>query len=212
MPRKPRADANKYKTLSSLAYKKHAGTIEAGLQNTGFHLDNQLSDGEHKVFFNPATKKAVVAYRGTDMHDPKRIWSDLRSDFNIMLGQEKNDKRFQNANAQFELAAEKYKKQGYTLDTTGHSLGGSLATHVNRSNPNQVRENLSFSRGAGFVEPFRKRPKNSWDYSHKRDIVSLGARLSKDERGGYDQSVVSQTKVKNALNAHNMERLQTEFM
>ena len=92
MPRKPRADANKYKTLSSLAYKKHAGTIEAGLQNTGFHLVNQLSDQEHKVFFNPATKKAVVAYRGTDMRDPKRIWSDLRSDFNIMLGQEKQQK------------------------------------------------------------------------------------------------------------------------
>ena len=107
MPRKPRADANKYKTLSSLAYKKHAGTIEAGLQNTGFHLDNQLSDREHKVFFNPATKKAVVAYRGTDMRDPKRIWSD----FNIMLGREKNDKRFQNANAQFQQAAKKYKSK-----------------------------------------------------------------------------------------------------
>ena len=63
-----------------------------------------------------------------------------------------------------------------------------------------------------FVEPFRKRPKNSWDYSHKHDLVSLGARLSKDERGGHKQSLVSQTKVKNALNAHNMEMLQTDFM
>jgi len=45
-------------------------------------------------------------------------------------------------------------------------------------------QGLSFSRGAGFVEPFRKRPKNSWDYGHKHDLVSLGARLSKDERGG----------------------------
>ena len=144
------------------------------------------------------------------MRDPKRIWSDLKSDFNIALGREKYDKRFKNANAQFQK--EKYKKQGYTLDTTGHSLGGALATHVNRSNPNQVRENLSFSRGAGFAEPFRKRPKNTWDFSHKRDIDSLGAHLSQDERGGHDQSVVSHTKVKHALNAHSMDRLQTHFM
>ena len=145
MPRKPWADANKYKTFASLAYKKHAGNIEAGLKDTGYHLDNELSDREHKVFYNPASKKAAVAYRGTDMRDPKRIWSDLKSDFNIMLGREKHDKRFKNANSQFQKAAEKYKKQGYTLDTTGHSLGGALATHVNRSNPNQVQENLSFS-------------------------------------------------------------------
>ena len=146
------------------------------------------------------------------MRDPKRIWSDLKSDFNIMLGHEKHDKHFKNANIQFQKAAEKYKKQGYTLDTMGHSLGGALATHVNHCNPNQVRENLSFSRGSGFAEPFHKRPRNTWDYSHKRDILSLGARLSKDERGGHDQSVVSQTKVKHALNAHNMDRLQTHFM
>ena len=212
MPRKPRADAEKYKKFSSLAYKKHAGNIEAGLKNTGYFLDNELSDREHKVFFNPAAKKAVVAYRGTDMKDKDRIWSDLKSDFNIMLGREKVDKRFQNANKQFEEAMHKYKKKGYTLDTTGHSLGGALATHVNRSNPHEVRENLSFSRGAGFLEPFRKRPSNTWDYSHKRDIVSLGARLSKDDRGGYDQSLVSHTKTKHVLNAHSMDRLQTEFM
>ena len=46
----------------------------------------------------------------------------------------------------------------------------------------------------------------------KRDIVSLDACLSKDERGGQDQSVVSQTKVKHALNAHSMDRVQTHFI
>ena len=46
MPRKPRADASKQKTLSSVAYKKYARSIEAGFQpvHTGFHLDNQLGD------------------------------------------------------------------------------------------------------------------------------------------------------------------------
>ena len=112
-------------------------------------LDNDLSDREH----NPAAKKAIVAYRGTEMRDPKRIWSDLKSDFSIMLGREKYEQHFKNASSQFQQA-DKYKKQGHTLDTTGHSLSSALATHLNWSNPNQVHENLSFSRGSGFAEPF----------------------------------------------------------
>ena len=47
---------------------------------------------------------------------------------------------------------------------------------------------------------------------HERDIVSLGARLSKDKKGGHNQSVVSRTKVNNALNAHSLDRFQTYFM
>ena len=90
------------------------------------------------------------------MRDPKRILSDLLSYFNIMLGNEKHNKGFEITNVQFQKAAKKYKKQGYSLDTTGLSLGGALATHVSQSNPNQVHEDLSFSRGSGFAEPFRK--------------------------------------------------------
>ena len=47
------------------AFNKHAGTIEAGLKDPGSFLENDLSDHEHKVFSNPSSKKAVVAYRGT---------------------------------------------------------------------------------------------------------------------------------------------------
>ena len=54
MPRKPRADASKYKTFAFLAYKKHAGNIEAGLKNRGYFLENDSSDREHNFFYNPA--------------------------------------------------------------------------------------------------------------------------------------------------------------
>ena len=68
MPRKLRANANKYKTF---AYKKHAGNIEACLKGTGYLLDHELSDLEHQLFYNPAAKKAVMSFRGTDVRDPK---------------------------------------------------------------------------------------------------------------------------------------------
>ena len=110
--------------------------------------------------------KTVVADRGTDMCDPKRFWRVLKSDFNIMLRCEKHNKGVKNANTQFQQAADKYKKQRYTLDTTEHLLGGALASHVHRSSPNQMWENVSFICASGFSKPFFKEPPNTWDYSH----------------------------------------------
>ena len=206
----PRADANVYKKLSKLAYKKHAGEIEKQLGGTGFQLDTSLSDREHKVFYNPSTKKVVVAYRGTDPRDTSSILKDVRSDYHILIGNEGKDSRFKRATKQFKSAMNKYEHQGYSFDTTGHSLGGSLATHVTKKFPKRVHENLSYSRGSGLLEPFRTRPQNTWDYSHAKDPISLGARLSKDANGSKEHSVVSHTKVRNMINAHDMERLQTQ--
>ena len=78
MPRKSKANANLYKKFAGLAYKKHAGTIQEGLQGSGYVLDEQLSNREHKVLYNPCTKKVVVSYRGTAVRDLSRILKDLK--------------------------------------------------------------------------------------------------------------------------------------
>ena len=54
--KRPKADAFVYKKLSKLAYNKHAGEIKQGLVGTGFLLDKQLSDRQHKVFYNRPKK------------------------------------------------------------------------------------------------------------------------------------------------------------
>ena len=81
--KQPKADASVHKKLAKLAYKKHAGEIQKGLVGAGFLLDEQLSDRQHKVFYNPTTTKAVVSYRGTDMKDRLGILGDVRSDSHI---------------------------------------------------------------------------------------------------------------------------------
>ena len=63
MPRKPQADANKHKTFPSLAYKKNTVNIEDGLRGNRLDFGNKLYDRVHKMFYTPALKKAVVAYR-----------------------------------------------------------------------------------------------------------------------------------------------------
>ena len=87
----PKATADKYKKFSKLAYKKHAGEIEKQLGGTGFCLDTSLSNREHKVFYNPQTKKVVVAYTGTNPRSTSTILGDVRSDFNILIGREGRD-------------------------------------------------------------------------------------------------------------------------
>jgi hypothetical protein len=202
----PKANAQDYAKLADLAYKKHAGEINKNIPD-GYKLDEELSTRETKVFYNPDSKKTVVSYRGTDLKDPKRALKDIKSDFHILTGRENKDKRFKQATKDFSKIDNKYKSQGYSVDTTGHSLGGQLATHVNKQHKGKVSENLSFSRGAGVFEPFRKRPKNTYDYSHKKDIISMGARMSRDEGGGSSRSNVSNTKVNNPLQAHNINSL-----
>ena len=56
MPRKPKANSNLYRTFAGLAYKKHTGVIKEGLHESGFVLDQQLSDQEHMMLYNPSTK------------------------------------------------------------------------------------------------------------------------------------------------------------
>ena len=71
IPSKPHTDANKYKTLVALANKQHDENIQEGLKGTSlaYSFNEQLSNSKHQAFSNPGTKKAVVSFRGTDMHD-----------------------------------------------------------------------------------------------------------------------------------------------
>ena len=115
------------------------------------------------------------------------------------MGHEKHDRQFKQANHHFKGVLDKY-GDGYTIDTTGHSLGGQLAKHVNDSHKGRVHRNVAFSRGSGLLEPFRRKQDNTVDVSNKHDWISLGARL----QGG--KQVVEADK-KGLLESHNLGAL-----
>ena len=52
---------HEHETFPSVAYQKHAGNIKDGLKVTGF-LENCPSDRQHKVFYNPASKKQLLLF------------------------------------------------------------------------------------------------------------------------------------------------------
>lgn len=174
MKRKPTADPKVYGLMSKDAYESNDTVHKNELAKHGFKLDHELSDKETKVFVNNVTKKIVLSYRGT------KASKDIVSDIAIATGTESLNPRFKGALKKFDKVHQKYGSE-YTYDTTGHSLGGQLATYVNRHRPHQVDENLSYSRGSGVGELFRQRPYNTYDYSNSKDIISLGARLNSDK-------------------------------
>ena len=110
-----------------------------------------MSNEGTKVFHNPTTREVTLAYRGTALNRPSR-WKDLRSDMAILTGRERHYRRFKQANHHFNEVANKY--SDYKLNTTGHSLGGQLAKHVNDSHKGRVQRNVVFSRGSGLLELF----------------------------------------------------------
>jgi putative lipase involved disintegration of autophagic bodies len=196
-----------YKEVSQFAYnntsKSHKAmkarneTLEK-MRSRGFELDNDLSDRETSVFYNPTTKKVIVGYRGTALDDSKTRWKDLKSDFNILIGKTRNDQRFREATDKYKSVRNKYGDE-YTFDVTGHSLGGALAKHVNDRHTNEIEKSVTFSRGSS---PFhlQESKSNQIDVANAFDPVALGAMM---ENGNKNVDFTPRT----TLGAHNLEFL-----
>ena len=84
--------------------------------------DQEMSDAETAVWHNHTDKRTHVASRGsTTAYD----WGV--SDLQIGLGIEGMGSRFKKAERQTKSAHDKY---GYTTDVSGHSLAGSVSSHL----------------------------------------------------------------------------------
>jgi hypothetical protein len=108
-----------YARLARAAYntEKYSGDYDG----QGYVVDQELSDADRVTFFNPASKRAVVSFRGTKLTNLR----DLATDLEIVKGTQNNSARFRNSNKTVEKAIQKYGKDNVSL--TGHSLGGSQA-------------------------------------------------------------------------------------
>lgn len=128
-----------------------------------------LNKGETSAYRDQKNKTITVAHRGTAKK------KDLSADLAIAFGMEKYHPRFKRAKKE----TKKLEKEnpGYKVVHTGHSLGGALAAHTSK----KKGESVTFNKGAGLGELFRKRKKNQTDYVNRFDPVSF---MSKAQRGG----------------------------
>jgi len=145
-----------YKNLLNESYaKKPKKNID------GYELDEELSKGKSKVYYNPETKHSVVAHRGT---------SGLKDWLNNMayaVGGKKAYKmtdRYKEAEAQQRKAEEKYGHKN--ISTIGHSQGGLQAELLGKRTGEVITLNKA-------TRPFTERKqKNQTDIRTKGDVVS----------------------------------------
>jgi hypothetical protein len=137
-----------YFYASKQAYKPPQDRLK---QLHGYNYVSDMSNPEAAVYVNHDQKKVLIAFRGTVAWN----WEDIKTDiFGIALGNTKNSARFQRSK---QLANKVYNVyRGYKVETTGHSLGGSLAQYVTQDT-NGAINSVVFNPGGGINEfKFRK--------------------------------------------------------
>lgn len=122
-PEYKRAGNDHLAMMSSAAYGGREWIDKISQQ--GYEMDMELSDDNAKVFHNSRNGGTVIAYRGTRPTNT----DDLSADFEILKGSRKHH-RFDEA---VDLANRVRRKYNGPITATGHSLGGTLALHVNKT-------------------------------------------------------------------------------
>ena len=125
----------------------------------GYHLDQELSDHNKQVYYNPANRQAVYNVTGT--HN----LSDVGTDFYLLGGHLKDTSRYKKAHRGLRAAKAKYGPD-VNVTITGHSLGGSIAGYIGDENDGVI----TLDKGATVGQKIRKQEKG---YRTQGDIVSL---------------------------------------
>lgn len=120
---------------------------DQALFSQGYEIDKELSGKDWTTYFNKDTGKSTIRYRETN---PKNL-RDLGTDLLIGLGVQGLGSRFKRAEKVYDKASKKYGGKS-NVDVIGHSLGGSLALHVNQTRGAKA---TAFNPGAGPIEPIK---------------------------------------------------------
>ena len=128
------------------------------MQKYGYYRDNQLSNDNEQVYYNPTKKKLLVNVAGT--HN----LSDVGTDIWLAAGYLKNTNRYKEGEKVLKSA-----KQKYGLDKaiiTGHSLGSGVVNGIASSNDKVYNVDSAYTIG-------QKARKNVKNFNTSGDIVSL---------------------------------------
>jgi hypothetical protein len=137
---------------------------------TGYVLDEELSNQNHKVF-RDKHDTTVVAFTGT------QNLGDVGTDALLALGLQGYSTRFKESEQLITKVRDKYGNN--PVLAVGHSLGGRLAEHV--TDKNLVDKSITFNKGAGIGDIYKHIKPNQTDIHSNTDYVSF---LSNTQRGG----------------------------
>ena len=155
-------------------------------ETRGFQIDKELSNEEVSVFVNRITNEVVVSYRGTSSI------KDVGTDLMVLTSTERLSFRVRSSLELMERVLREY--QGFTIKSTGHSLGGFLSRIVSNS---FGLESHNFNSAESIHGSFIEQNAMTMNYRTHYDAVSI---LSKD-------SIRVSTKIGNEATLESVHRL-----
>ena len=173
-------------------------TQKTSLGKYGYQRDDDLSNHNQQVYYNPIQHKILYDIAGT--HN----LIDVGTDMYLAAGHLKDTNRYKEADTTLQKAKSKYGVNAATV--TGHSLGGSIAGYV----ANKQDKVITLDKGATIGQKIRS---NEKAYRTSGDAVSL---LSAGTRGmttlpNPNKSIHTGNSVVdiagNILNAHNVSNI-----
>jgi hypothetical protein len=108
----------------NIGYLRNEQKQKKRLKKFGYVLDNELTNRERLVAWNPYNKKLLYVENGTDPTNE----GDLAMDLLVGLGASKNTKRVEEAKNALLKAKKKYNVPSATL--VSHSLGGNITHYI----------------------------------------------------------------------------------
>lgn len=156
-----------------------------------YDINPKLSGTRVQVYYDPSTKKAIVAHRGTK----KTSIHDIGTDIKMLFGFESGN-RFKHAKKIQRKAENLYGRENIT--TVGHSLGGRIAEKVGKKSAKIV----TYNKAATPKSILQKTPPKQTDIVAKGDVVSILTKLQK-----HSNPVVVAPGSYNLLKTHSMSKL-----
>lgn len=134
----------------------------------GYEVNNKLSGKRAQVYYNPATKEAIVSHRGT------ASLKDWATNTGMLFGYE-GGRRFQHAKKIQKRAEKLYGAENVT--TVGHSLGGRIAEKVGGN----TKKVITYNKAATPRSILNPTKRNQTDIRTTQDVVSYLSKFQKKQ-------------------------------
>ena len=136
-------------------------------KNKGYVYDEQLSNKNNAIYYNPETKKLMHSVKGTNPFSAK----DLYTDAMLAMGMLKKTDRYKDSHKKLRQAKTKYDVD--SADIVGHSLGGTVGSYIGSKNDRVY----TLDKGATIGQKSRN---NEKAYRTEGDMVSILNKNSKN--------------------------------
>lgn len=128
----------------------------------GYRLDQELSNDNQQVYFNPEAKSGEkLLFTVTGTHNTQ----DIITDISLGFGGLKNTNRYKEADQTLQQAKQKYNTNQAIV--AGHSLGGTIASYIANSQEDKI---FTLDKGATIAQPVRS---GEQAFRTQGDIISI---------------------------------------